>query len=321
VVADALSRKSQSSTINALTTLDQLAQHIGMIQLDITPTEEQATLTTLVIQPLTADRIKVAQENDLKLQELMEKANRGDAPSFHFTNDDQLRSGDARTIIPNDAELRRDILDEAHKTRYTIHPGNTKMYQDLKKKFRWRGMKQDIAEYVAQFHVCQQVKAKHHRPTGPLQPLSIPEWKLDQIAMDFVVGLPKAPNGQDSIWVVVDGLTKSAHFIPFHMTDSVPKFTELYIREIVRLHGIPTSIVSDRDPRFTSRFWTCLHEAMDTKLNISTTYHPQTDGQSERTIQTLEDMLRLCVLEFKGKWIKYMALVEFAYKNSFLALD
>jgi hypothetical protein len=105
VVADALSRKSQSSTINALTTLDQLAQHIGMIQLDITPTEEQATLTTLVIQPLTADRIKVAQENDLKLQELMEKANRGDAPGFHFTNDDLLRTRDARIVIPNDAEL------------------------------------------------------------------------------------------------------------------------------------------------------------------------------------------------------------------------
>jgi hypothetical protein len=122
------------------------------------------------------------------------------------------------------------------------------------------------------------VKAEHQRPARLLQPLSVLEWKWDLIAMDFVEGLPKASIGQDSIWVVVDKLTKSARFIPCHITDSVPKLIELYVREIVRLHGIPVSIVSDRDPRFTSRFWTCLHEAIGTKLNISTAYHPQTNG-------------------------------------------
>jgi len=193
------------------------------------------------------------------------------------------------------------------------------MYQDLKKKFWWQGMKQDVAEYVAQCHVCQQVKAEHQRPAGLLQPLSIPEWKWDQIAMDFVVGLPKPPGGQDSIWAVIYQLTKSAHFIPFHITDPVPKLAEIYIRDIVRLHGVPVSIVSDRDSRFTSRFWKCLQDALGTMLNISTAYHPQTDGQSERTIRILEDMLRLCVLDFKGKWIKYLPLVEFAYNNSFQA--
>jgi len=107
-------------------------------------------------------------------------------------------------------------------------------------------MKRDVAEYVAQ---CE-----HQRPARTLQPLNIPEWKWHQIAMDIVVGLPKAPGGQDSIWVVIDILTKSAHFIPFHITDSVPKLAEMYIRDIVRLHGVPASIVSDRDSRFTSRF-------------------------------------------------------------------
>jgi hypothetical protein len=106
-------------------------------------------------------------------------------------------------------------------------------------------------------------------------------------------------------WVVIDRLTKSAHFISFHITDSVPKLAEMYIRDIVRLHGVPISIISDRDSHFTSRFWICLEDALGTKLNISTTY----DGQSERTIQILEDMLRLCVLDFKGKWIKYLPLV------------
>jgi hypothetical protein len=125
--------------------------------------------------------------------------------------------------------------------------------------------------------------------------------------MDFVVGLPRASGGQDSIWVVIDRLTKSAHFLPFHMTDPVPKLAEIYVRDIVRLHGVPVSIVSDRDARFTLR----------SKLNMSTAYHPQNDGQSERTIQILEDMLRLCVLDFKGNWIKHLPLVEFAYNNSF----
>jgi hypothetical protein len=137
--------------------------------------------------------------------------------------------------------------------------------------------------------------------------------------MDFVVGLPKTTKGYDSIWVVIDRLTKITHFIPYKIANSVSELAELYIKEIVKLHGIPASIVFDRDVRFTSRFWQCLHQAMGTKLNLSTAYHPQTDGQSERTIQILEDMLRMCVLDFKGKWIQYLPLVEFAYNNSFQA--
>jgi hypothetical protein len=142
-------------------------------------------------------------------------------------------------------------------------------------------------------------------------------WKWDQIAMDFVVGLPKALSGQDAKWVIVDRLTKCAHFLPIKITDSMDKLAELYVWEIVSLHGVPISIVSNRDPWFTSRFWEKLQSAMGTKLNFSTAYHPQTDGQSKRTIQTLEDMLRLCVLDFKGSWIRYLPLVEFPYNNSF----
>jgi hypothetical protein len=161
------------------------------------------------------------------------------------------------------------------------------------------------------------VKAEHQRPAGLLKPLEVPVWKWDQIAMDFVVGLPKAPSGQDAIWVIVDQLMKCARFSPIKITNSMDKLAELYVREIVRLHGVPISIVSDRDPRFTSRFWEKLQNAMGTKLNFSTAYHPQIDGQSERTIQTLEDMLRLYVLDFKWSWILYLPLVEFAYNNSF----
>ena len=137
--------------------------------------------------------------------------------------------------------------------------------------------------------------------------------------MDFVVGLPRCRNGHDTIWVIVDRLTKSAHFLPIRNSDSLDKLAQLYVREIIRLHGTLVSIVSDGDPRFTSRFWPSLQNALGTKLHFSTAFHPQTDGQSERTIQTLEDMLRACVLEFRGSWDTHLPLMEFAYNNSYQA--
>ena len=144
------------------------------------------------------------------------------------------------------------------------------------------------------------MKAEHQRPVGKIQLLPIPVWKWEKITMDFVTGLPQTQRQHDAIWVIVDRLTKSAHFLPVNVEDSLEKMTKLYVDEIVRLHGVPVSIVSNRDPRFTSRFCPSLQIALGTRLHFSTTFHPRTDGQSERTIQTLEDMLRACVMEFKG---------------------
>jgi hypothetical protein len=135
--------------------------------------------------------------------------------------------------------------------------------------------------------------------------------------MDFITGLPKTQKKNDSIWVIVDRLTKAAHFLPVKTTYKMPKYTETYIAEIVRLHGVPSSIVSDRDPKFTSHFWGALHEALGTKLSFSSAYHPQTDGQTERTNQSLEDLLRACVLDDRGSWDNVLPLVEFTYNNSF----
>uniref|UniRef100_A0A2N9EM84 Reverse transcriptase n=1 Tax=Fagus sylvatica TaxID=28930 RepID=A0A2N9EM84_FAGSY len=219
--------------------------------------------------------------------------------------------------VPNDPSIKNDILEEAHRSPYTMHPGSTKMYRDLRETFWWNNMKREIAQFVEQCLTCQQVKVEHQRPSGLLQSLPIPEWKWEHISMDFVSGLPRSPKGHDAIWVIVDRLTKSAHFIPIRMNYSLDQLAQLYIEEIVRLHGIPVSIVSDRDPRFTSRFWKSLHKALGTNLNFSTAFHPQTDGQSERTIQILEDMLRACVLDLKGSWANHLCLVEFAYNNSF----
>ncbi|XP_076891554.1 uncharacterized protein LOC143543001 [Bidens hawaiensis] len=150
-----------------------------------------------------------------------------------------------------------------------------------------------------------------------MQPLEIPEWKWEHITMDFITKLPRTAKQHDTIWVIVDRLTKSAHFLPIREAISSETLASLFIKEIVTKHGVPLSIVSDRDTRFTSRFWKKFHEAMGTRLNISTAYHPQTDGQSERTIQTLEDMLRACVLDFGGSWDDHLHLAEFSYNNSY----
>ncbi|GJS92157.1 putative nucleotidyltransferase, ribonuclease H [Tanacetum coccineum] len=160
---------------------------------------------------------------------------------------------------------------------------------------------------------CENVKAvkiKHQRASGLLQPLEIPMWKWDEISMDFVTGLPTTQKRHDAIWVVVDRLTKSAHFLPIRKNYGISKLAEIFRQEIVRLHGTPTAIVSDRDPKFTSHFWKGLQKAWGTRLKFSTAFHPQTDGQSERTIQTLEDMLRACALEWTGSWDEYLCLDE-----------
>ena len=160
--------------------------------------------------------------------------------------------------------MREQLLIEAHETPYSVHPGTTKMYQDLKKGYWWPGMKKDVVRFVEKCLTCQQVKAEHQRPAGTLQPLEIPEWKWEQITMDFVSGLPRSPTNHNSIWVTVDRLTKTAHFIPILMTYSIDRLAELYVQYIVRLHGVPKSIVSDRDTRFTSKFWKSLQNALGT---------------------------------------------------------
>ena len=183
-----------------------------------------------------------------------------------------------KICVPNDSVLKHEILQEAHQTGYIVHPRGTKMYRDLKEMYWWNNMKREIAQFVAQCLVCQQVKAEHQRPAGLLQPLDIPVWKWEHITMDFVTGLPKTPSKNDAAWVIVDRLTKSVHFLPIRVGFTLERLAKLYMKEIVRLHEIPVTIVSDRDTRFVSQFWKSLHKALGTKLNFSTAFHPQTDG-------------------------------------------
>ncbi|GJU75563.1 reverse transcriptase domain-containing protein [Tanacetum coccineum] len=191
-----------------------------------------------------------------------------------------------KEAVPLKGDVRTLIMDEDHKSKYSVHPGADKMYYDLRDRYWWPGMKKDIDEY-------------------------------EEIAMDFVTKLPRTSSGHDTIWVIVDRLTKSAYFLPMCEDYKMERLARLYLNEIVARHGVPISIISDRDSRFTSRFWQSMQEALGTRLDISTAYHPQTDGQSERTIQTLEDMLRACVLDFRGSWDVHLHLVEFSYNNSY----
>nr|GEU94912.1 putative reverse transcriptase domain-containing protein [Tanacetum cinerariifolium] len=198
-----------------------------------------------------------------------------------------------QSLLPFFGNLRDLIMHESHKSKYSIHSGSDKMYQDLKKLYWWPNMKAIITEYVGKYLTCSRVNAECQKPSDLLVQPEIPMWKWKRITMDFVTKLPKTLNGHDTIRVIVDRLTKSAHFIPTEETDSMETLTSLYIKEIVSRHGVP--------------------------IYVSTAYHPETDGQIERTIHTLKDMLRACVIDFRKGWEKHLPLVEFFYNKSYPA--
>nr|GEU95166.1 putative reverse transcriptase domain-containing protein [Tanacetum cinerariifolium] len=201
----------------------------------------------------------------------------------------------SRSWLPCYGDLRFVIMHESHKSKYSIHPGSEKMYQDMKKLYWWPNMKADIATYVSKCLTCAKVKAEHQKPSGLLVQPAIPMWKWDNIIMDFITKLPKSSQGFDTIWVIVDRLSKSAYFLPIRENDPMDKLARLYLDRIVTRHGTPVSIICDRDGRFTSNLWKTFQKALGTNLDMSTACHPKTDGQSERIIQTLEDMLRCTV--------------------------
>ncbi|GKB47133.1 reverse transcriptase domain-containing protein [Tanacetum coccineum] len=264
-------------------------------------------------------QIREAQEEAMKRENVKgEKLGRLIKQIFEFCPNG-TRCFKNRVWLPRFGGLRDLVMHESHKSKYSIHQGSDTMYQDLKLLYWWPNMKADITTYVSKCLTCAKVKVEHQKPSGLLQQPEIPVWKWERITMDFVSGLPRTPSGYDTIWVIVDRLTKSAHFLPIKKWDSMEKLTRLYLKEIVCRHGVPVSIIADRDSHFTSRFCRSLQEALGMNFDMSTAYHPQTDGQSERTIQTLEDMLCACVIDFGSSWDRHLPLVEFSYNNSYHA--
>ncbi|WVZ97224.1 hypothetical protein U9M48_042774 [Paspalum notatum var. saurae] len=315
VVADALSRKSYANMALGFQMPPEICEEFESLNLGFL---SHTTVVAFEAEPTLEEEINKYQKEDEKLQEIRESLKKGEAPDFKVDERGTLWYKN-RICVPNIDSIRKLILSEAYDTAYSIHPWSTKMYYDLKERFWWPGMKRAVAEYVAVCDTCQRVKAEHHRPVGLLQPLKVPEWKWEEITMDFIVGLPRTQKGYNSIWVVVDRLTKVAHFIPVNTTYSGARLAELYISRIVCLHGIPKKIISDRGSQFTSHFWEQLRDSLDTKLRFSTAYHPQTDGQTERTNQVLEDMLRACAIQYGTSWDKCLPYAEFSYNNSYQA--
>ncbi|GJV13194.1 putative reverse transcriptase domain-containing protein [Tanacetum coccineum] len=272
VVADALSRKERIKSL-------------------------QVRALMMTIDLNLPSQILNAQAEALKEENVREENLNGMNKKFE-TRADGTHCIEKRSWVPRFGGLKDLIMNESHNYKYSIHPGSDKMYHDLKKLYWWPNMKAEIATFVSKCLTCAKVKAEHPKPSRLLVQPEIPQWKWEKITMDFVTKLPKTSTGQDTIWVIVDRLTKSAHFLQMKETNSLEKLTRQYLKEVVSMHGVPVLIISDRDSKFTSQFWQSLQKALGTQLDMSTTYHPQTDGQSERTIQTLEDMLRACVMDF-----------------------
>ncbi|GJR76964.1 putative reverse transcriptase domain-containing protein [Tanacetum coccineum] len=271
VVADALSRKEWSKHL-------RVRALVMTIRLNLPRQILEAQTEALKPENLTTEDVGGMLRQDLTKERLKPSTN----GTICLNN---------RSWLPCYGDLRTLVMHESHKSKYSIHLGLDKMYQDLKQLYWWPNMKANIATYVSKCLTCAKVKAEHQKPSGLLVQPEIPEWKWEKITMDFVTKLPKTANGYDTIWVIVDRLTKSAHFLPMRENDPMEKFTSL--------------------------FWQALHKALGTRLDMSTAYHPETDGQSERTIQTLEDMLRACVLDFGNSWDRHLPLVEFSYNNSY----
>jgi hypothetical protein len=242
VVADALSRK-HCNYVTLESYNEALCEEMRKLNLEMV---EHGNLYAVSIKSPLHERIAMTQLIDEEVQKIKQKLEERDPKFDCFRRDDKgVVWFGQRLVIPQDQNLKKEILDEAHLSKFTIHPGSTKMYRDLRENFWWSNMKGEIAEYVSGCDTCQRIKASHLMTAGQMQLLSIPAWKWDDISMDFIVGLPLTPRKHDSIWVIVDWLTKTAHFVPVHTTSSAERYAEIYVDLIVSLHGVPKTILSD----------------------------------------------------------------------------
>ncbi|XP_070008339.1 uncharacterized protein [Nicotiana sylvestris] len=310
MVADALSQKSMGSLAHLGADQRPLAREVyqlASLGVRISTSDEGKVMVHNGEESSLVVEVKEKQLIDPVLAQMMETVLNNKTSTFSLGGEDGVLRCQGRLCVPDVDNHRGRVMAEAHNSRYSVHPGSTKMYRDLKEIYWWNGMKRGVEDFVSECPNCQQVKAEHQRPGGLTQLMEIPMWKWEMINMDFVVGLPRTQRKFDSIWVIVDRLTKSAHFLPVKSTDTTEKYAQLYIKEIVRLHGTPLSIISDREAQFTTNFWKKFQQGLGTQVNLSTAFHPHTDGQAERTIQMLEDMFGLV------SWISKMAPFEALY--------
>jgi hypothetical protein len=233
------------------------------------------SLFNITLTSTLRDEIKVAQKNDEGMGDIKKRMHEGDPKVACFLEDAEgtiwLKE---RLVLPKKEKLKKKILDKSHTPRYCIHPRSTKMYHDLRQQFWWTRMKRETSRSVSQCDTYRKVKANYMKPGGLLQPLNILEWKWDDISMVFIVGLPLTAHKFDSIWVILDRLSKSTHFIPVHTNYNVQKYARIYIAHVLCLHGVPKTIISDWGSQFVACFWEQLHVSLRTHLIHSSAYHP-----------------------------------------------
>jgi hypothetical protein len=306
VVADALSRRTDlqldprggNSSVPAHTT-----------QLQLSSISEAVVTVSNELE----SKVKAAYENDERCRNILLNPRQYHT---HFTVRDGLIHCNQQLYIPNDAAIKTQLLREVHDIPIGGHVGVTKTIDLLTRTFFWPKLQQDVKDYIASCAACQSNKARNSNLEGLAQSIPHPPRRWDQVTMDLITQLPPTKDGHDAIVVIVDKYSKMIHCVPTTTTVNAPQLARLFFDEIVRHHGVPSSIISDRDPRFTSSFWQQLWKQLGTKLAMSTAYHPQTDGQTERANRTLEEMLRAYVNTKQDDWDRHLTAVEIAYNNS-----
>ena len=218
--------------------------------------------------------------------------------------------------VPKNNDIKTKLLREFHDAPISGHVGTAKTTELVSRSYYWPSMYTDIRNYVLSCSACQANKPSNAAPMGLLQPIDAPDRRWDTVTMDLITQLPRTKDGHDAIVVFVDKFSKMAHYAATTTTVTAPQLASIFWREIVRHHGIPSSIISDRDPRFTSNFWRALWKQFGTNLAMSTAYHPQADGQTERQNRTLEDMLRAYANYHRNDWDQHLVAAEIAYNNS-----
>ena len=218
-----------------------------------------------------------------------------------------------KIVVPK--SLRQKILKECHDSPPVGHVGMRSTLEHVDSQFHWHGLRGDVTSYVKSCPTCQQMKSDNKAKAGLPQPLEIPTRKWAQVTTNLVTGLPES-DGYTAIAIFVDRYTKMVHFAPCRKEVTAMEYARLLVDHVFHLHGLPVVIISDRDPRFTSKFWKGLFELLGTDLRFSAVFHPQTDGQSKRAIQTLENFLRPYVERNPQNWVKQLPLAEFATNNA-----
>jgi len=284
------------------------------------PTNFMIQATTLIDEPNLSQQIRHTTPTDKQMTTVMRQLKDGvkqnkEVALGRCKIQDGLLLYDYKVWVPDDTKLRLSILKQHHDSTSAGHTGSGKTLDILKRTYYWPRMRDFVKRYVRNCDVCSRIKTTRHAPYGLLKPLEAPQQPWQSLSMDFIVKLPIS-NGYDSIWVIIDRLTKMAHFIPCNENITAGSLAKLYHQQIFRLHGLPADIVSDRDKLFTSELWKGIAKQAGINRSLSTAYHPQSDGQTERTNSILEQYLRAYCNYLQDNWADLIPSAEFCYNNS-----